>query len=392
MPSFRINFTKITLQNISSPVKSEAKKGGVYDIYYDEKEKGLTLLVSNGGAKTFYLYTKVHGKPERIKLGGFPEISIEQARKLARHNKGLITSDINPNQEKHKLRQEITFKELFEQYMERYSKREKRSWKYDEREVNKFLSHWFKRKISSISKQEIQNLHEKIREENGLYQANRILERIRSIYNKAIEWGWNGGNPSLGIKKFKEQSRDRFIYPEEMPKFFESLKVEENETVRDYVWLSLFTGARKSNVLSMRWSDINWHAEEWRIPITKNGESHTIPLVSKALEILENRKLNANSEWVFPSATSKSGHLIDPKKGWKRILDRAGIKNLRIHDIRRTLGSYQAITGASLSIIGKSLGHKSSAATEVYSRLNNDPVKASMEMAINKMFNPKKGE
>lgn len=153
MPSFRINFTKITLQNISPPVKPETKKGGVYDIYYDEKEKGLTLLVSNGGANTFYLYNDIHGKPERIKLGSFPEISIEQARKLARHNKGLIISGINLNQEKHKLRQEITFKELFDQYMEHYSKREKRSRKYDEREVNKFLCHWFNRKISSISKQ-----------------------------------------------------------------------------------------------------------------------------------------------------------------------------------------------------------------------------------------------
>ena len=74
--------------------------------------------------------------------------------------------------------------------MEKYSKKYKRSWKYDEREVNKFLPHWFKRQISTITNQEIRTLHEKVRSENGLYQANRILERIRAIYNKAIEWGY----------------------------------------------------------------------------------------------------------------------------------------------------------------------------------------------------------
>lgn len=76
----------------------------------------------------------------------------------------------------------------------------------------------------------------------------------------------------------------------------------------------------------------------------------------------------------------------DPKKAWKRVLDRAGIKDLRLHDIRRTLGSYQAITGASLNIIGKSLGHKTVAATQIYARLNDDPVRDSMQTAVTKML------
>lgn len=76
----------------------------------------------------------------------------------------------------------------------------------------------------------------------------------------------------------------------------------------------------------------------------------TLPLIKKAVEILENRKQTAESELVFPSASSQSGHFTDPKKTWKRILKRANIEDLRIHDIRRTMGSYQAITGASLAI------------------------------------------
>jgi integrase len=115
-----------------------------------------------------------------------------------------------------------------------------------------------------------------------------------------------------------------------------------------------------------------------------------LPLIKEAVEILKNRKKeNAKmnletlqAEHVFPSIVSKSGHLTDPKKAWYRILKEAQVDNLRLHDIRRTLGSYQAITGASLPIIGKSLGHKSSQATQIYSRMNLDPVRQSIEKAI----------
>lgn len=196
MASYRINFTKKSLEHIIPPVKPTEKKGGVFDTYYDIKEKGLILLVSNGGAKTFYLYTKVNSKPERIKIGSFPEMPVEQARKEATNNRSLINSGQNPNRDKNNLKEEITFKELFDQFMHRYSKKFKRSWQYDQREVTKFLPHWFGRKVSQISKQEIQILHEKIGENNSIYQANRLLERIRAIYNKGIEWGLKITNPT----------------------------------------------------------------------------------------------------------------------------------------------------------------------------------------------------
>jgi integrase len=102
--------------------------------------------------------------------------------------------------------------------------------------------------------------------------------------------------------------------------------------------------------------------------------------------LLRQRQKQLKSGFVFPSNLSKAGHIQDPKKAWKRLLAKAELSNLRIHDIRRTLGSYQAITGASLQIIGKSLGHKSSKATEIYSRLLLDPVRFSMDKAAEMIF------
>lgn len=386
------NFTKSFISSIPSA------KQGKRDYYRDTKVSGLEIMVTDKGSKSFKVTKKKDGRIIRVTLGKYPDLSIENARKKAHEVNAQIAEGINPNDAKNELRKETTFGSLFSEYMEKYSKKHKRSWKYDEREVNKFLPHWFTRKISTITNQEVRNLHEKVRSENGLYQANRILERIRAIYNKAIEWGYKNENPTNGIKKFKEQSRDRFIQTDELPRFFEALAQEENAVVRDYIYFSLYTGARKSNILTAKWEQINFDILEWRIPKTKNGDPQTIPLIESAIELLKERKKengkldleDFQEQWIFPSFSSKIGHLADPKRAWKRILDKAQIQDLRIHDIRRTLGSYQAITGASLPVIGKSLGHKSSQATQIYSRLNNDPVRQSMEKAIGLMGSYKK--
>ena len=426
MATEKINFTKKIIAEIPPAEKGKRKQ------YQDIRTPALKLEVTSAGKKTYKVYRKLSGRPVRYTIGNIEDWSIENARAKAEEISALIASGVNPNIEKTKIKQEITFLELFQDYMNRYSKVYKRSWEYDEREVNKYLSHWFNRRISDIHKEEIQKLHEKIGNDNGIYQANRILERTRAIFNKAIEWGWSGANPTQGIKKFKEKSRDRFIKPAEFPFFFKALEEEHNRIAADYILMSLYTGARKSNVLSMQWDEIDFEQQSWRIPETKNGEPLVIALPTKAMEILKKRKAITNSSWVFPSERT-NGHLSDPKKAWKRILvsatlkiwesypvikiiieesqketlnktyDKAlydevlkksaekgieppvGLMDVRIHDLRRTLGSYQAASGANQYIIGKSLGHKDQQSTAIYARLDLDPVRASIETAINAM-------
>jgi integrase len=379
MASFEINFTKAALTGATPAAK------GKRDYYYDGKEKGLVLAVTPAGGKSFYLYKRIDGRPERLLLGKFPDLTVENARKLAASAKGEIAMGENPQKAKRSIRDEMTFGALFTEYLEKHSKVHKRSWAYDEREVNKFLKHWFKRKISSIEKPEVERLHAKVGKENGLYQANRLLERIRSIFSKATDWGWNGVNPATGIKKYREKSRDRFLQPEELPRFFEALSNEPNEVARDFFMISLLAGARKSNTLAMRWDEISFHGETWRIARTKNDDPQIVHLSPQAMEILKERKLHSLSPWVFPG-DGASGHLADPKKAWMRILKEAGIADLRIHDLRRTLGSWQAATGANSYIIGKSLGHRSQQSTAVYARLNLDPVRDSVNKATDAML------
>ena len=377
MPNKQINFTKDALDRLNP-----ADTGKRYSVY-DKTIPALSVRITDNGHKSFVLLLKHNGQVLRITLGTYPNTSIDQARKAAIKRLYELGEGKNPNTEKKKYNQESTLGQLYNDFMKRYSIPNKKSWVYDEREIPKFLGHWFARKISDITKQQIQAWFETMTRENGLYQANRSLERLRAMYNKGIEWGWDGINPTNGIRKNKEIKRDRFLNPSEMPKFIEALN-QEQSVARDYFWISLLTGARKSNVLAMRWCDIDFNNNLWRIPETKNGEPVIVPLIPRAIEILKD--IEKTSEWVFVSPKNPDKHFADPKKAWQRVLQRSGIQDLRIHDIRRTLASWQALTGASLPVIGKTLGQKSIEATKIYARLQTDPVRDSIQIAVDKML------
>lgn len=137
----------------------------------------------------------------------------------------------------------------------------------DEEQFKRYLAGWGKRKLSAIHKVDIQKLHHQVGIKNGPYAANRLLALLSGLFNKAIEYGlWDKSNPATGIKKFKEQSRDRFLQSDELPRFFQALSQEPNQAIRDYILVSLLTGARRANVLAMRWEHVNFDRSEWRIP------------------------------------------------------------------------------------------------------------------------------
>lgn len=367
------NFTKANLESLSAP-----DTGRRY--IHDTKEPGLLVQVTTSGRKTFQLYKKHLGKPVRVTIGTWPDITVEQARKRAREIKVELSNGQNPNDKLKQQRLEMTFGNLFTEYLERHAKAKKRTWKEDQEAFDRHLSALGKKKLSTISRKDIAAIHSAIGKDHQT-AANRILALVSSIFGRAIEFGlWEGLNPCLGVKRFPEQSRDRFLNGDELGRFFEALRQEPNSTARDFFLVALLTGARRSNVLSMRWSDIDQKEATWKIQETKNGTPHTVPLTGEVLEILQDRRKNAASFFVFPGP-GRTGHLVEPKKAWARICKTAGIEGVRIHDLRRTMGSWQAKTGASLPIIGKSLNHKNASTTSIYARLDLDPIRSAMETA-----------
>jgi integrase len=351
---------------------------------YDDKVPGLAVCVTANGAKTFYRTGRVKGRYVRLKLGRFPEITVAKARELANKAAGQVADGKDPQAERRLASGELTLGELFDRFLNERSKPRKKTWREDEAQYKRYLmSRWANRKLSSIATADVMSLHGRIGKHNGHYAANRLLALLSSLFTFAKRVGeYQGDNPAKGIERFPEKSRERFLRPDEMAAFWAAVEAESNTSIRDFIKLCLLTGARRSNVMAMRWDDVHLTRGEWTIPDTKSGEPVTVVLSPPAVEILKVRLAGREdgNDWVFPSH-GKSGHLVEPKATWNNIRAAAGLSDVRLHDLRRTKGSWMAAAGVSLPIIGKALGHKSLQSTAIYARLNLDPVRAAVHAA-----------
>jgi integrase len=378
-----LNFTEARVRKLL------AAPEGVKRLYYrDPKTRGFMLAVAPTGKKTFLLYRKVNGRPERITIGAWPDLSVEAARKKAEEINGAIARGENPAEQQRQKRLEGTFKNLWERYLELHAKPHKqpRSVAEDEATHRRYLSGWDSHRLSSITRRDVERLHASVREEHGLYAANRTLALLSTMFNKATEWGWHGVNPCTGVKKFREESRERFLTEAEMPRFLKALTQEPSRDFQDFILLDLLTGARRSNILAMRWDEIDFTAATWRIPHTKGNKPQTVPLVGPAIKILRARREMVTSEWVFPSSEIPAQHVSEFRKPWERLLERAQIEGLRLHDVRRSLGSWMTKAGVALPIVKAALGHADIATTQIYARNEDSEVRRALEITAQRML------
>lgn len=377
-------FTKPVLTSLSPKVKRYAIK--------DHKTPGLRLVVYPTGMKVFQLYRKIHGRPQHIKIGNFTDLSIENARKIASQHNGEIAAGKNPYLGILKKKRELTFRQLYDFYLKEHAlvntKRPEANRKTIEYHVMPILGDV---KQSDLTKDIIRKLFLSIGEKTTMANAGRVMRIVSAVFNHNLKAErFTGKNPCSDLPKTKLRSRDRFLSSSEMQRFFQSVR-EEESIFRDFFMLLLFTGARKSNVLSMAWKDIDLDLKQWRIPekLTKNGDINIVYLPEVAITILRERfavrkHLGCISPFVFPGE-GRNGYLNDPKKAFSRICKRMEIQDFRMHDLRRTLGSYMAINGSSLLTIGKALNHKSTASTEIYARLSQNHIIDAVNGAANRM-------
>ncbi|MEL5849939.1 MAG: site-specific integrase, partial [Candidatus Igneacidithiobacillus chanchocoensis] len=317
-------------------------------------------------------------------IGDVLIVPIEEARRRAAEIALAVTAGDNPAEEKRTRRAEWTFSDLFTRWIEEARTKGKRSIGNDEANYRLHLGTIAKKKLSTITRQNVRSLHATIGEKSGRYQANRVLALIRAVFNFGInQLDLNMANPAAKIALFKEESRERRLHPDEMPRFFEALASEPSDTMRDYFLLSLLTGGRRANVVAMHWDHISMTDKLWTIPAvaSKNGKIMAVPLSSAAADILKERASQYGTQgYVFPGK-GKTGHIVEPKGAWKRLLQRAGLEDLRLHDLRRSLASFQIDAGVSLAVVGKVLGHQSQATTAIYARLGMDPQRQAVEVA-----------
>jgi integrase len=385
----QLNFTKAGIEAL-------AAGGDRREYHYDAKIPGLAVCVSPAGGKVFYVVRRVGTGVEFIRIGGWPETTVEQARTEATRINGKIADGINPADTKRKAREQATIGSYFAEFVERPTRTKAKRPKGERTKheyrllFNQHLTAWENRKLGSIDRPEIEALHNRIGESTP-FAANRVLALLKGMFNSAIDDELINHNPAARIKPFEEASRSRRLHPDELPKFWKAVEDEPSEKVRDFVLLALFTGQRRSNVLAMLWRDVNLKRGVWVMPHTKTGR-HEVPLSQPAIAILRRRAADKDtsgpvnpldttqrlpSDYVLPGRHGH-GHLRDPMRAWKAICERAGIGDLRIHDLRRSLGSFQTDLGASRAVVGALLGHVREETTAIYGRIGMEPVRDSL--------------
>ncbi|SPR10020.1 integrase [Orientia tsutsugamushi] len=380
MSSISLDLIKGLLNKINIP------EGEKLLIIHDPDIIGLKLKISwvvrrGRVRKTWVLEQKFKNQSLKITIGVFPDLSIKEARKIARELKTLMAKGIDQREvkrqqqieeneksikERERKANDITFKELCYRYIEEYAKIYTINWEEYTDRVHTYAQSLYGKKISQIRMSDIEQIFNDISKEGKYATANSLLATLRAIFNKAIKWGLIENNPTLGIEQHKLQARQRRLSYDEIGRLLHVLCEDTTPLIRDFALLALYTGARKTNVLEMEWDNIDFKRKIWHIPKTKNGKAQNIPLTDEAMEILQARKSISTSKWVLPSATSESGHLSHPNTAWKIICKKASIKNFRIHDLRRTFGSCMSDAGASQMTISTALNHRNLDSTIPY--------------------------
>ncbi len=342
----------------------------------DDRLQGFALRITAGGAKSFVVEKRIHGRPRRFTLGSYGALTVEQARKFAQEKIGEIARGNDPARDRQQHR--ATWHELEQLYLERHAVH-KKSADNDIGMLKKWLSDWRSRQLSTIARADVCNRHAEMGAAGHKTWANRMIALVRTMFFLAKDWGlYEGENPASRIKFFKEVKRDRFVTPDELPRLWKALQAEPSPFVRGAFFVGLLTGARRSEVLSMKWADLDLRQGLWRIPDTKAGRPHYIPLPKPVIDELAKMPRLDGNPYVFCGRWGRD-HLINVAKPWRRIRQEAGLNDVRIHDLRRTLGSWLVAAGASLPLIGKVLNHSQPATTAIYARLELDPVRAALE-------------
>lgn len=376
-----MQFTEKQIQNL----KPKEKR-------YDLREKsgnGFGIRISPSGEKSWIFFYTFEGRKRRLTLGSYPALSLSEARTKHRSALNTIEHGNDPGLAKQTTRLEallsLSVESLIIEYIEKWAKPRKRSWKEDERILNKdFLPLFKSRKAKDITKRDIVLLLDKIKERNAPIAANRTLACVRRMFNFAVEQDILQASPCVSIKApSKEMRRERCLSIDEIKCFWEALPAASMaENTQLVLKLQLVTGQRKGEVISAEWCDIDLTTGWWIIPAqkSKNGHPHRVPLSKLALQLFRAaKKLSTSERWVFPSARGEkhiAGQSID--HAMRRSLDKiATVEPFTPHDLRRTAATHLCGMGVARLVVSKLLNHVENSVMAFYDRQSYDAEKKS---------------
>ena len=356
-------------------------------VLHDTEIRGLQCRISAAGKKVFYLYYRTEdGQERRPALGEFGTASLEKFRKKAQHWLGIVADGGDPSASRNFSRKSLTMKELTDQYIADHAKPNKKlsSVKSDQSLIdNHILPRFQYRKVASITRADVFQMHNEMRETPGA--ANRTIALMSKMMNLAERWELrsDGTNPTRHVEKYKERKLERFLSLDEIQRLWkalddtERLQLEHGSVVPAIRLLAL-TGCRLGEILSLEWSMVDIENRHLRLKDSKTG-AKTIHLSEMAANILTTLQNVGKTPFAI-YGRHDGKRLIGISRPWYRIRACAELSDLRIHDLRHTFASIGVSAGLSLPVIGKLLGHTQTQTTARYAHLYDDPLKQGAEL------------
>jgi integrase len=368
-----MKLTKTVVDNASATSKDR--------FIWDSSLVGFGLRVRTSGKKVYVLQYRHAGRTRRLNLGVHGrDLTVDAARREAGKHLAAIAGGGDPSGEKQRERAAATFGELAHDYMERHAKREKRTWREDQKTLDRdLLPAWASRKARSIERADVRDLLDRIVERGAPIMANRTKALISKLFNFGIEHEVVVNNPAYKAPRpAKEQQRERVWNQGELRALWKALDDESSSPAfADAMKLALLTAQRKSEVLGMRWDELDLETGWWTIPgeRTKNGKAHRVPLGPQALAILRERRAAVpESPFVFPGGR-EGLPLLNIQKPMGRLRARMADQfdgEFKFHDARRTAASHMASIAIQRIVISKILNHVEQGVTKVYDRFSCD--------------------
>ena len=348
-------------------------------VVYDSEVTGLHVVVTPKGKKTFNLwYRSKSRRTATMKLGDWPLMTLFQARSRAKELLYEVAKGEDPARARAMTRAAPTVSEFCDRYIAEHvdvhnkptTAREFR--RLVETRVRPALGNI---KMAEVTRSDVAKFHLSMR--ISPYVANRALAVLSKMFGLAEDWGVrpDGTNPCRRVKRFPEKERGRFLTEEELARLGGVL-VEAGEdgsvqpTVLNTVWLLALTGCRVSEVLNLKWDDVDFDAGTLHLKDAKAGDRlHAVGAPTMAF-LNQIERGNGDSLVV---GKRLSVWLMD--KNWVRIRHRAGLQDCRLHDLRHTVGTYAGQTGANAFLIRDKLGHKTLAMTGRYVQADEAPLR-----------------
>ena len=332
--------------------------------------------------KTWYIGYSANGRLMREAVGEsrkFAELVLGKKRAEVREGRFL---DV-------KKHAKIKFEDFAKTFVELHSKVNKRPRvaKRDEQLIKRLSGHFAGKYLYEITSKQIEE-YKKVRKETKLKDkfiaaatVNRELACLKCMFNKAIEWGKADDNPVRKVKLFKENNkRLRFLEKEEIPKFLDSAAPH----LKPILIVALFTGMRKSEILTLQWKNINFGQGIIYLLHTKNGERREVLMNDIVKKTLIAVPKNPKSPYIFCHEDGKP--YLNVRKSFDAVLKKCDIIDFKFHDLRHTFASHLVMSGIDIKTVQELMGHKSIEMTLRYSHLSPDHKKRAVEILGNRII------